>query len=225
MSYQFKLTKRGEAVLVSVFVIHNEPWNSANSFSGGGGTATHVPLESLLPSLGHLVSFPRFVYSTSSEDLFYFYGSLASDPLVPGVVIQSKTGETTMIQNTAHMNMEECRSLPRLALFEYLCFRSVGQSKAWNKTNCGNDFDIAQRIARTAEKQIWLFAETLVCAYDRFRNNDGELRKAIMPKFLEPFVLFLSSNNNTESKKESKVKAYLASLSPMVLFRLLLRKD
>jgi hypothetical protein len=223
LSYQFKLTPGGEAVLVSVFSIHKV--SPGHGFCAGGGTATCVPLMQTLPLLGHLVSFPRFVYSTSTEDLFYFYGSLASDPGVPGVVIQSKTGETTVIQNTAHMNMEECRSLPQMALFEYLCFRHAGQSKAWNRTKGGNDFDSAERIARTAEKQIWLFAETLVCAYDRFRNSGGESRNAIMPNFLAPFILFLGSDNNTESKKESNVKAYVASLSPMVLFRLLLRKD
>jgi hypothetical protein len=233
MSYQFKLTKRGEAVLVSVFVIHNEPWNSANSYSGGGGggTATHVPLESLLPSLGPFITFPRFVHATSTDALFEFYGSLASNPVVPGVVIQSKTGETTVIQNLAHMHVEECRSLPRMALFEYLCFRSVGQ---WKKDDDEGEV-MKENMVRVAERQIAILADVLMCAYERFirgrwlESIDTALVRHMTKLNAQLMSVSLSSSSslskNNDKEMKSAALAYVASLSPMVLFRLLLRQD
>ena len=225
LSYQFKLTQGGEAVLVSVFSIHKV--SPGHGFCAGGGTATCVPLMQTLPLLGHLVSFPRFVYSTSTEDLFYFYGSLASNPGVPGVVIQSKTGETTVIQNLAHLHVEECRSLPRMALFEYLCFRSVGQ---WKKDDDEGEV-MKETMVRVAERQIAILADVLVCAYERFIR--GRWLESIdtllilhMTKLnaqLMSVSLSLSKNNDKEMK--SAASAYVASLSPMVLFRLLLRQD
>jgi len=221
LSYQFKLTAGGEAVLIAVFSIHKPAAQGGGD--RGGGTATCMPLANTLPFLGHLLTFPRFVHGTKTSDLFHFYGSLASDPRVPGLVIQSKTGETTFIENVAHTNMQECRSLPTMMLYEYLCFRRAGQSGAWIQMESEDysdygyqeeDVERAKRIARVAEKQIGLLAETLVCAYEN---------RTLIPKWLLSFVTFFTLSEAKTIREAAT--AYVASLEPMILLNSLVRKD
>ena len=119
-----------------------------------------------------------------------------------------------------------------MALFEYLCFRRAGQ---WKMDDDQGDAAIKENMVRVAERQIAILADVLVCAYERFirgrslESIDTALVRHMGNFYTQIMTVSLSSSSslskNNDKEMKSAASAYVASLSPMVLFRLLLRQD